>query len=77
MCLSLIKLTSIKTMNCHSLRLNLELKNPIADWGIKLERTFYVSKFDHPENELEVLSSYLISLDQHRETIEDYTSRNG
>lgn len=51
------------------------VEKSIADWGIKLERTFYVSKFDHPENELEVLSSYLISLDQHRETIEDYTSR--
>ena len=51
------------------------VEKSIADWGIKLERTCYVSKFDHPENELEVLSSYLISLDQHRETIEDYTSR--
>ncbi|HCU9374914.1 TPA: dynamin family protein [Staphylococcus aureus] len=51
------------------------VEKSIADWGIKLERTFYVSKFDHPENELEVLSSYLISLNQHRETIEDYTSR--
>lgn len=51
------------------------VEKSIADWGIKLERTFYVSKFDHPENELEVLSSYLISLDQHRGTIEDYTSR--
>ncbi|MDT4001561.1 dynamin family protein, partial [Staphylococcus aureus] len=51
------------------------VEKSIADWGIKLERTFYVSKFDHPENELEVLSTYLVSLDQHRETIEDYTSR--
>ncbi|MBH4888998.1 dynamin family protein [Staphylococcus aureus] len=51
------------------------VEKSIADWGIKLESTFYVSKFDHPENELEALSSYLISLDQHRETIEDYTSR--
>lgn len=51
------------------------VEKSIADWGIKLERTFYVSKFDHPENELEALSSYLVSLDQHRETIEDYTSR--
>ena len=33
------------------------VEKSIADWGIKLERTFYVSKFDHPENELEVLSS--------------------
>ncbi|MFH7204379.1 dynamin family protein, partial [Staphylococcus aureus] len=51
------------------------VEKSIEDWGIKLESTFYVSKFDHPENELEALSSYLISLDQHRETIEDYTSR--
>ncbi|HDB7756041.1 TPA: dynamin family protein [Staphylococcus aureus] len=51
------------------------VEKSIADWGIKLERIFYVSKFDHPENELEVLSTYLVSLDQHRETIEDYTLR--
>lgn len=51
------------------------VEKSIADWGIKLERTFYVSKFDHPENELEALSTYLVSLDQDRETIEDYTSR--
>lgn len=51
------------------------VEKSIADWDIKLERTFYVSKFDHSENELGALSTYLVSLDQHRETIEDYTSR--
>ncbi|MGZ2315879.1 dynamin family protein [Staphylococcus argenteus] len=51
------------------------VEKSIADWDIKLARTFYVSKFDHPENELEALSNYLVSLDQHRETIGDYTAR--
>ncbi|HDC4066271.1 TPA: dynamin family protein [Staphylococcus aureus] len=51
------------------------VEKSIADWDIKLEHTFYVSKFDHSENELGALSAYLVSLDQHRETIEDYTSR--
>ncbi|MBR9094828.1 dynamin family protein [Staphylococcus aureus] len=51
------------------------VEKSIADWDIKLEHTFYVSKFDHSENELGALSTYLVSLDQHRETIEDYTSR--
>ena len=45
------------------------VEKSIADWGIKLERTFYVSKFDHPENELEALSTYLVSLDQDREQL--------
>ncbi len=33
------------------LRLNHELKNQLQI-GVKLERTFYVSKFDHPETNL-------------------------
>lgn len=47
----------------------------IVDWGIKLECIFYVFKFDHFENEFEVLLSYLILLDQYREIIEDYILR--
>ncbi len=57
------------------LRLNHELKNQLQIGALNYILTFMYLKFDHPENELEVLSSYLISLDQHRETIEDYTSR--
>lgn len=51
------------------------VEKSIADWDIKLSRIFYVSKFDHPENELEALSNYLVALDQQRETLEDYTAR--
>ncbi|SUL68905.1 GTPases (dynamin-related) [Staphylococcus aureus] len=36
------------------------VEKSIADWDIKLERTFYVSKFDHSENELGALSTYLV-----------------
>lgn len=47
----------------------------INDWGIDLTRIFYVSKFDHPENELQQLSDYLVEKDHHRESIEDYVNR--
>lgn len=51
------------------------VEQSIAEWDIELQRTFYVSKFDHPQNELAALSDYLIELDHHRESIEDYTQR--
>ncbi len=51
------------------------VEKSIADWEIKLDRTFYVSKFDHPFNEINALSSYLVEKDQNRETIESYVER--
>ncbi|MCI2773043.1 dynamin family protein [Staphylococcus petrasii] len=47
----------------------------ITDWDIKLTKIFYVSKFDHPENEINQLSDYLVDKDNHREPIEDYVKR--
>ncbi|MCH4459604.1 dynamin family protein [Staphylococcus haemolyticus] len=47
----------------------------IEDWDIKLTDIFYVTKFDHPENELSRLSQYLIQKDNSREPIEDYVNR--
>lgn len=47
----------------------------INDWGIDLTRIFYVSKFDHPKNELQQLSDYLVEKDHHRESIKDYVNR--
>ena len=47
----------------------------IEDWDIKLTDIFYVTKFDHPENELSRLSQYLIQNDNYREPIEDYVNR--
>ena len=44
----------------------------IKDLNIKLEHTYYVSKFEHPKNELHELSDFLVSIDLHRESIEDY-----
>lgn len=47
----------------------------IEDWEINLTDIFYVSKFDHPENELSHLSQYLVEKDNNREAIEDYVNR--
>ncbi|MCQ9277812.1 dynamin family protein [Staphylococcus borealis] len=47
----------------------------IEDWEINLTDIFYVSKFDHPENELSRLSQYLVEKDNNREAIEDYVNR--
>ncbi|PTK54806.1 dynamin family protein [Staphylococcus haemolyticus] len=47
----------------------------IEDWDIKLTDIFYVTKFDHPENELSRLSQYLVQKDNSREPIEDYVNR--
>ena len=32
---------------------------------IKLQDTYYVSKFDHPQNEIDKLSNFLVFMDQH------------
>ena len=42
---------------------------------IKLEHIYYVSKFDHPENQIKQLSDYLLYLDENRESMEDYIER--
>ncbi|MGV3096863.1 dynamin family protein, partial [Staphylococcus borealis] len=47
----------------------------IEDWEINLTDIFYVSKFDHPENELSRLSQYLVEKDNNREAIEEYVNR--
>ncbi|MBC3105620.1 dynamin family protein [Staphylococcus haemolyticus] len=47
----------------------------IKDWDIKLTDIFYVTKFDHPENELSRLSQYLVEKDNYREPIENYVNR--
>lgn len=47
----------------------------IEDWDIKLTDIFYVTKFDHPENELSRLSQYLVEKDNYRESIENYVNR--
>ena len=40
-----------------------------------IEDIFYVTKFDHPENELSRLSQYLVEKDNYREPIENYVNR--
>ncbi|WP_039066486.1 dynamin family protein [Staphylococcus shinii] len=51
------------------------VEKSITEWEIDLDKTFYVSKFNHEHNEIEALSDYLVEKDKNREPMEDYVSR--
>lgn len=51
------------------------VEKSITEWEIDLDKTFYVSKFNHEHNEIEALSDYLVEKDENRESMEDYVSR--
>src|SRR5699024_12878557 len=51
------------------------VEKSIAEWEIKLDQIFYVSKFEHEHNQIQALSDYLIDKDQHRESMADYVER--
>ncbi|EHJ06769.1 dynamin family protein [Staphylococcus simiae] len=51
------------------------VEQSITDWDINLERLFYVSKYDGPNNELAALSDYMLHLDEHRESLDSFTHR--
>lgn len=51
------------------------VEKSIKDWDIELTDTYYVSKFEHPENQINELSDYLFQMDNHRESVEDYVNR--
>lgn len=51
------------------------VEKSITEWEIDLDKTFYVSKFNHEHNEIEALSDYLVEKDKNRESMEDYVSR--
>ena len=51
------------------------VEKSIKDWDIELTDTYYVSKFEHPENQINELSDYLVQMDNHREYVEDYVNR--
>ncbi|CUT96634.1 small GTP-binding protein [Staphylococcus capitis] len=51
------------------------VEKSIKDWDIELTDTYYVSKFEHPENQINELSDYLVQMDNHRESVEDYVNR--
>ncbi|MEL0538736.1 dynamin family protein [Staphylococcus debuckii] len=51
------------------------IENAINEWDLDILRTFYVSKFDYPENQINELSDFLIEQDNHRESMEDYIQR--
>ncbi|MGO3725375.1 dynamin family protein, partial [Staphylococcus carnosus] len=51
------------------------IDNAINEWDLDILRTFYVSKFDYPENQIDELSDFLVYQDNHRESMEDYIKR--
>ncbi|MBF7017109.1 dynamin family protein [Staphylococcus durrellii] len=51
------------------------VEKSVNEWDINLDAIFYVSKFEHPNNEINALSAYLIEKDKHREALEDYVER--
>ena len=55
--------------------LKTRVNKSIEDWDIKLTDIFYVTKFDHPENELSMSFQYLVEKDNYREPIENYVNR--
>lgn len=51
------------------------IDNAINEWDLDILRTFYVSKFDYPENQINELSDFLVYQDNHRESMQDYIKR--
>lgn len=51
------------------------VEQSIQDWDINIAQLFYVSKFNHPENQLHLFSKFLVEKDKHREPIEDFVTR--
>ncbi|MCS4485435.1 dynamin family protein [Staphylococcus americanisciuri] len=47
----------------------------LSDWDITLEKIFYVTKFEHPENQFAALKTYMHEQDADREPLADYVSR--
>lgn len=52
-----------------------KVEQSIQDWDIKVAQLFYVSKFDHPNNQLHLFSEFLVGKDKLREPIEDFVTR--
>ncbi|MDU6763593.1 MAG: dynamin family protein [Staphylococcus sp.] len=52
-----------------------KVEQSIQDWDIKVAQLFYVSKFDHPNNQLHLFSEFLVEQDKLREPIEDFVTR--
>ena len=42
----------------HLKLLKSRVEKSIKDWDIKLQDTYYVSKFDHPQNEIDKLFKF-------------------
>lgn len=51
------------------------VEKSIKDWDIELTDIYYVSKFEHSENQINDLSDYLVHMDNHRESVEGYVNR--
>ncbi|UXR79230.1 dynamin family protein [Staphylococcus sp. IVB6227] len=47
----------------------------LTEWDIKLEEIFYITKFDHPENQFAAFKAYMHQQDNQREPLADYVER--
>lgn len=47
----------------------------LTDWDITLEKVFYITKFEHPENQFTALKAYMHEQDANREPLADYVAR--
>lgn len=51
------------------------VEKSISEWDINLVDTFYITKYEHPENQFDALKAFIHHQDMHREPIENYVSR--
>lgn len=51
------------------------VEDSINEWDIDLVQTFYVTKFEHKENQFDALKAFIHAQDEQREPIEAYVSR--
>lgn len=51
------------------------VEQSVSEWDIDLLETFYITKFDHPQNQFDALRAFIMEQDQHREAVKDYVAR--
>lgn len=51
------------------------VEQSVREWDIDLLDTFYITKFEHPQNQFDALRAFIMEQDQHREAVKDYVAR--
>lgn len=51
------------------------VEQSVSEWDIDLLETFYITKFEHPQNQFDALRAFIMEQDQHREAVKDYVAR--